>query len=281
MTSLRNANLSSADFTNVELSETIVVDSTGKDCSASKQLLNEKGAVVSLSEEPPQYQMQTSRDQLGGRDIQGVSTDCQPQKDSIYPEFWDALQYRVHERDDYESSLGQIQTSQTQPESKGAHDGTSTDYQLQRDNSYPKRWEDLRNQVYNRDKYECQNCKISGRNNGDVQLDAHHIVPTSKNGNHVMSNLVTLCRACHSSVHSQASSRNTYPDNWDDLRKQVYSHDNYECQNCGIRGGNDGDIELHAHHIVPTSKNGNHVMSNLVTLCRACHSSVHPHMSSN
>mgnify|MGYP002760246465 CR=1 FL=1 len=71
-----------------------------------------------------------------------------------------------------------------------------------------------------------------------------------------------------------------YPPDWDALRRQVYKRDNYECQNCGIRGGKNGSAELHAHHIVPLSSGGNNVISNLTTLCRTCHVKIHPHMSS-
>ena len=71
-----------------------------------------------------------------------------------------------------------------------------------------------------------------------------------------------------------------YPPDWDALRRQVYDRDNYECQNCGIRGGKDGSAELHAHHIVPLSSGGNDDISNLKTLCRTCHGKIHPHMSS-
>lgn len=73
----------------------------------------------------------------------------------------------------------------------------------------------------------------------------------------------------------------SYPDNWDMLRKQVYERDDYKCRNCGVKGGDNGNkVVLHAHHIVPVSSDGNHVNSNLVTLCQTCHNKVHPHMSS-
>ncbi|MDL0145964.1 HNH endonuclease, partial [Halobacterium salinarum] len=55
----------------------------------------------------------------------------------------------------------------------------------------------------------------------------------------------------------------------------VYEQDGYECQNCGARGGPHGNAELHAHHVVPKSKGGTHQLSNLVTVCKDCHKSVH------
>ncbi|MDL0130443.1 HNH endonuclease [Halobacterium salinarum] len=66
-----------------------------------------------------------------------------------------------------------------------------------------------------------------------------------------------------------------YPSDWDSRRKEVYQRDNYECQNCGARGGSHGSAELHAHHIVPKSKGGTHQKSNLDTLCKECHNAIH------
>jgi hypothetical protein len=71
---------------------------------------------------------------------------------------------------------------------------------------------------------------------------------------------------------------NDYPSNWNMLRSQVYERDNYSCQNCGIKGGSGGEVELHAHHIVPLSRGGNNILSNLTTLCESCHGNIHPHL---
>ena len=71
-----------------------------------------------------------------------------------------------------------------------------------------------------------------------------------------------------------------YPDNWDQLRKQTYKRDSYQCQNCGAKGGSGGVAELHAHHIVPLGAGGNNAVSNLVTLCRTCHGKIHDHFGS-
>lgn len=69
----------------------------------------------------------------------------------------------------------------------------------------------------------------------------------------------------------------SYPHDWDERRRVVYQRDEYQCQNCGRRGGAAGNAELHCHHIVPKSKGGSHDMNNLVTLCRDCHNQVHDH----
>lgn len=64
----------------------------------------------------------------------------------------------------------------------------------------------------------------------------------------------------------------TYPADWESRRRRVYARDNNRCRNCGTAGD---DAELHAHHIVPKSRGGTHSLSNLVTLCRACHEAAH------
>ena len=66
-----------------------------------------------------------------------------------------------------------------------------------------------------------------------------------------------------------------YPDDWDTRRKRVYRRDEYSCNNCAREGGPHGDHELHAHHIVPIASGGTHNETNLVTLCKACHRSIH------
>jgi len=71
----------------------------------------------------------------------------------------------------------------------------------------------------------------------------------------------------------------TYPDRWDVLRKAVYRRDDYKCQGCNAQGGNHGDAELHAHHIVPLSMGGSNMKSNLITLCSDCHGRVHGGLS--
>lgn len=64
----------------------------------------------------------------------------------------------------------------------------------------------------------------------------------------------------------------TYPSDWGNLRKAVYSRDGYKCANCGLTGAG---VELHAHHIVPLSAGGSNAPSNLITLCRDCHRRAH------
>ena len=68
-----------------------------------------------------------------------------------------------------------------------------------------------------------------------------------------------------------------YPDNWDELRRKVYSRDDYTCQDCGTQGGKRGNVEVHAHHITPLSEGGSNKIDNLITLCDSCHNQQHDH----
>ena len=73
------------------------------------------------------------------------------------------------------------------------------------------------------------------------------------------------------------SNASSYPADWDSRRRAVYQRDNHVCQNCGAEGRPHGNVELHAHHIVPKSRGGTHDLSNLTTLCYDCHNAVHDH----
>ncbi|MCR5460861.1 MAG: HNH endonuclease [Acetatifactor sp.] len=54
----------------------------------------------------------------------------------------------------------------------------------------------------------------------------------------------------------------------DDLRYRVLKRDGFRCQICG-HGQADG-VKLHVDHILPVSKGGRTIMSNLRTLCSSC-----------
>jgi thymidylate synthase (FAD) len=58
------------------------------------------------------------------------------------------------------------------------------------------------------------------------------------------------------------------------IAPQVHKKFNYICQKCGIRGG-----ILHAHHLIPVFADESRAydFDNLVTLCKACHESIHKH----
>lgn len=70
-----------------------------------------------------------------------------------------------------------------------------------------------------------------------------------------------------------------YPDNWPSIRKSVLARDNYTCMNCGLRGGAYSPVDFDVHHIIPRGRGGTHHKSNLIALCRNCHSQQPGHES--
>ncbi|HII94764.1 MAG TPA: HNH endonuclease [Candidatus Methanofastidiosum sp.] len=62
-------------------------------------------------------------------------------------------------------------------------------------NDYPVNWQELRQEVLERDGYICKNCGAKD------SLHVHHIVPKSKGGGHHLDNLATLCFNCHAKSH--------------------------------------------------------------------------------
>jgi hypothetical protein len=55
----------------------------------------------------------------------------------------------------------------------------------------------LRAEVLRRDNYICRDCGASPRNDPNVILTVHHLVPVSKGGKTDLSNLVTNCNRCN------------------------------------------------------------------------------------
>lgn len=58
----------------------------------------------------------------------------------------------------------------------------------------PEKWQRVRKEVFERDKYQCQYC---GTKQGPMECD--HIMPVSKGGSNEMHNLVTACFDCNRS----------------------------------------------------------------------------------
>ena len=54
-------------------------------------------------------------------------------------------------------------------------------------------WKELRKLIYQRDNWTCQICNKKCYSD----LQCHHIIPESKEGNNKIENLITLCRSCH------------------------------------------------------------------------------------
>jgi 5-methylcytosine-specific restriction endonuclease McrA len=63
------------------------------------------------------------------------------------------------------------------------------------------------------------------------------------------------------------------PDQWDVLRRLVLKRDGYKCRICAA-----DNATLDVHHIIPVVNHGPNWLTNLITLRRACHEKIHPHM---
>jgi len=62
-------------------------------------------------------------------------------------------------------------------------------------------WWEIRKRVWDRDDGKCQD-RRSGRACGAPGKDVHHILKLSAGGTTTMSNLITLCGACHDARHT-------------------------------------------------------------------------------
>jgi len=61
----------------------------------------------------------------------------------------------------------------------------------------------------------------------------------------------------------------TYPPDWDERRKNLFSSRGEYCEKCH------SNYDLHIHHRIPLSRGGNHKLDNLTILCEDCHSQEH------
>ena len=79
-------------------------------------------------------------------------------------------------------------------------------------NSYNRRcyrgddWETLRKEIYKRDNYICQDCRVKCQSKRDYKnsnniIQCHHIENYKKGQNNDKSNLITLCLKCHLKRH--------------------------------------------------------------------------------
>jgi DNA-binding CsgD family transcriptional regulator len=62
---------------------------------------------------------------------------------------------------------------------------------------------------------------------------------------------------------------------WHDLRDRVIRRDNNQCQQCGQYVERTTDEPPHVHHKIPDAEGGSDTLSNLITLCEACHTEYH------
>lgn len=67
---------------------------------------------------------------------------------------------------------------------------------------------------------------------------------------------------------------------------KTLERDKFTCQDCGKKDELDkykgweksGDTILEIHHIKPKNAGGTSELDNLITLCKGCHSRIHPHL---
>lgn len=64
-------------------------------------------------------------------------------------------------------------------------------------------WNELRNEVFERDNYTCTYC---GQIGGELEWD--HIIPASRGGHAILENLTTACKPCN------REKRNLTPEEW-------------------------------------------------------------------
>lgn len=62
-----------------------------------------------------------------------------------------------------------------------------------------KRWAEIREAVFTRDRYQCTNCL--GSVEETAPHDPDHNVPRGAGGSDRLSNITTLCRQCHEAKH--------------------------------------------------------------------------------
>lgn len=70
---------------------------------------------------------------------------------------------------------------------------------------YGRCWKRIRDR-YARSHPVCEWCLAEGRITPVEEV--HHIVPVSKGGQHVDSNLMSLCQSCHTKIHIEMGERN-------------------------------------------------------------------------
>lgn len=107
----------------------------------------------------------------------------------------------------------------------------------------------------------------------EAEVLCHYISPKGRNSYqktyHIdFDTLVGLLNACNSKYVYQQSKDYERSLLTKSMRYDVLRRDGYRCQLCG-RSANDGVI-LHVDHVIPVSRGGRTVMSNLRTLCEEC-----------
>lgn len=68
-----------------------------------------------------------------------------------------------------------------------------------------------------------------------------------------------------------------YGPDWPAIAEECKKRDGYQCIECGLGRP---EVVLHSHHVLERGKGGQDTLSNLITLCEACHASKHDHTRS-
>lgn len=92
----------------------------------------------------------------------------------------------------------------------------------------------------------------------------------SRNGFRNYDELLELYKEWESGKKYEVTKRQERKIMNDDIRYNVLKRDNFTCQKCGITSKDGAKLEV--DHIIPVSKGGKTVMSNLQTLCDRCNS---------
>lgn len=100
---------------------------------------------------------------------------------------------------------------------------------------HPSNWDTIRQEVYHRDDYQCQNCGTKGEPSGTTELHVDHVIPLSQGGLNNRSNLETLCEQCHNAAHGRGQAATTVglggAINWQANTEVGMDFD--ECEVCG------------------------------------------------
>lgn len=75
---------------------------------------------------------------------------------------------------------------------------------------------ELKGIIHERDDYTCQNCRVRVE---QYKMQVHHIKPVSEGGDDDLSNLILLCKTCHSEVHKEGYEN--YYDRFTDYTKSL------------------------------------------------------------
>lgn len=109
-------------------------------------------------------------------------------------------------------------------------------------------WNDVREQVLERDGYECRFCGMSDEEHNEKcgrSLDVHHVIPRADGGEDRTDNLVALCLSCHrtlENLHAQAIAAHydAWPEALDQAKRAEDMFDMFAHEKLSILEQNEG-----------------------------------------